>query len=324
MNGRMDLVEVEGLSDLLAAQTDGQRRQAMYHMSGEASSAYDSWLKRMTGVLARIEAAIDFVEEEGVAEESLRFAYPEIRALIEELEAALRGAKRADLVRGGVRIAIIGPPNVGKSSLLNRLADRDAAIVSPVAGTTRDAIEVSLVLGGLPVTITDTAGLRVGSEDDIERQGMERSVKAAEASHIVLQVSAPDVESFGSSPTTGRILTILNKSDLADSIHERNGFDYCLSAKTGNGCRALLSGLEALIKHELYSVETPVVVRERHKLALANSIRHLNDSLSVDDGQLELLAEHVRAAAYDLARITGKVDVEDVLGRIFSEFCIGK
>lgn len=324
LNNRMDLVEAEGLADLLSASTEGQRRQAMYQMSGAASSAYDSWLKRMTAVLARLEAAIDFVDEEGVAEQSLELMRPETLVLIAELEQGVAGAERADVVRGGVRIAIIGPPNVGKSSVLNWLAQRDAAIVSPVAGTTRDAIEVSLVLGGLPVTVIDTAGFREETSDDIEREGMRRAQKAAEVAHIVVELQAPDVAATAVAPRDRRTVRVLNKGDLGTSILDRNDFDYVVSSKTGDGMAELLSGLEQRIMHSYAALEAPVVVRERHKLALQESIRHLNESLTFDARLIEIAAEHVRAAAFALARVTGKVDVEDVLGKIFSEFCIGK
>lgn len=326
-NGKMDLVEAEGLADLLAAEGDAQRRQALFQMTGAASVVIAGWLDETSSILARLEAAIDFSDEADVAASALEGVRPRIVALSRRLEDAISASVRADAVREGVRIVILGAPNVGKSSLLNLLAAREAAIVSPIAGTTRDTIEVRLMLGGLPVLVTDTAGLRQTAGDAVERAGMERALGAARAAHVILLVTSPDVEAEGVEvPQQAHVIRIRNKLDLpaADSIHIRNDVDLGISARTGEGLESLLQGLEALVRTEYARQESPVVVRERHRAALRDSIRLLNDSLGFGPEQLELAAESVRGAAHSLARITGRVDVEDLLGRIFSEFCVGK
>lgn len=324
INDKMDLVEVEGLSDLLAADTERQRRQAMYQMSGAASSAYDSWLKRMTQLIAHLEAAIDFVEEEGVAEEALGATRAETRELISELEEAVADSAKADLVRGGVRVAIIGPPNAGKSSLLNRLAKRDAAIVSATPGTTRDVLDVTLVLAGVPVILSDTAGLRQETEDGIEREGMSRALRAAELAHIVIVLSSPDTGSFSVEVGRAQRVKVLNKIDLQDSIQMRYESDLAISTLSGEGLDDLLDELERRVLQLFQNYEAPVVVRERHRQALQSSIRSLYESLTFAPEQIELAAEHVRLAARSLSAVTGRIEVEDVLGQIFAEFCVGK
>lgn len=323
-NGKMDLAQAEGLADLLNAEGEAQRRQALFHMTGEASRAVESWFDDAMAILARLEAAIDFVEEADVAASALSGVRPRIVALVKEISVAVAGAARTAAVRDGMRIAIVGAPNVGKSSLLNALAGREAAIVSPIAGTTRDTIEVRLMLAGLPVIISDTAGLRANSQDEIERLGMERSHRVAASAHLVLRVVAPDVESDFEA-AQGEVV-VLNKLDLPEheSIHTRNKPDVEISTRTGQGVDDLLARMEDRVRAEYSMQESPIAVRERHVNALSDSIRLLNDSLTFGPEQLELAAEAVRGAAHSLARITGRVDVEDLLGRIFAEFCVGK
>jgi tRNA modification GTPase len=326
-NGKMDLVEAEGLADLLAAEGEVQRRQALFHMTGAASDVFNNWLQEASAILARLEAAIDFIDEADIATSALDGVRQRIAALTGTMERALQASARADAVREGVRIVIIGAPNVGKSSILNRLAARDAAIVSSVPGTTRDVIEVRLMLGGLSVIVSDTAGLRRASGDEIENTGMERARQAASSAHLVIQVGAPDVaeEPLGLPESLPSIL-VYNKADLpgTDSIQTRNDKIFAVSARTGQGFDQFLQALEERVRYEYARNDSPVVVRERHRIALRNSIRLLNESLTFKPDQIELAAEAVRGAAHSLARITGRVDVEDLLGRIFSEFCVGK
>lgn len=326
-NGKLDLVEAEGLADLLAAEGEVQRRQALYHMAGVASGVYQNWFNEAMAILARLEAAIDFVDEADVAEQAMDGVRSRIAGLVRALDAALAGSVRADAIRNGLRIVIIGPPNAGKSSLLNWLAAREAAIVSPIAGTTRDVIEVSTIVAGVPVSMIDTAGLRDDSGDEIEQLGMQRARAAAAGAHLVIELSSPD---SGFVPEPGnnspRLLRVFNKIDLAreDSIHSRNKFDHLISTKTGAGLASLWDALERFVQHEFVQHEPAIVARERHRESLKDSIRLLNESLSYSAQEIELAAEAVRGAAHSLARITGRVDVEDLLGRIFSEFCVGK
>jgi tRNA modification GTPase len=229
------------------------------------------------------------------------------------------------VLRSGVKVVIAGAPNVGKSSLLNRIAAREAAIVSSRPGTTRDVIEVAIVLAGLPVILTDTAGLRRDSTDEIEVMGMERARAEWVVADIGIWVAASDVPAEMDAPALPD-LRVFNKLDLVapNSIHVRNESEIWISAKTGEGVDGLLVELERLVKERFSGMEQAVVVRTRHKVAVEESIRFLNESLLHDAENIELAAECLRKACYSMARITGRVDVEDLLGKIFSEFCIGK
>jgi tRNA modification GTPase len=323
-NERLDLVEVEGLADLLSSETEAQRRLAMRQFSGEASSVYQQWHSDLTGALAIIEASIDFADEDGVAAEAVRMVRPRLSSLRENLGVALVDSERAALVRRGLRIVIAGSPNVGKSSLLNALTGRRAAIVSDIAGTTRDVVEAPLVINGLAVSLSDTAGLRDGSDDVIEREGMARSRSEIDAADILIWVTTA-----GQPPVLpGRTpdLVVHNKSDLVakDSIQLRNESHAAVSVKHGDGLEDLRGKLSALVAGHTHVTEQAVMVRSRHRTAVTESIRSLNDALAKRDDALELMAEDVRKAAHSMASITGRIGVEDFLGRIFSEFCIGK
>ena len=319
-NDRMDLVEAEGLADLLQARTKAQRRIAMHHMLGNASSQYEGWRTELMSLLARLEAAIDFVEEDGVAAAALVDIRPKTLDLVARLSRAAAEADRAGALRSGVKVVFAGAPNVGKSSLLNLVAAREAAIVSSRPGTTRDVIEVPIVLGGIPVILTDTAGLRAGAGDEIEVIGMQRAKSEAAAADIVVWVSSVDVKQETENPVLPT-LRVLNKSDLPG---DTQGIDLRVSAKTGEGIADLILNLEKLVAKRFSGMERASVIRIRHKEAVEESIRLLNDSLLHDAGHLELAAECLRRASYSLGRVTGRVDVEDLLGKIFSEFCIGK
>jgi tRNA modification GTPase len=322
VNDRMDLVEAEGLADLLQARTEAQRRMAMHHMLGNASSQYEAWRTELISLLARLEAAIDFVEEEGVAAAALADIRPKTLDLVERLSRAAAEAERAGALRSGVKVVFAGAPNVGKSTLLNLVAAREAAIVSSRPGTTRDVIEVPIVLGGIPVILTDTAGLRAEAGDEIEVIGMQRAKSEVSAADIVVWVTSADVAEDIENAVVPA-LKILNKSDLLGDAPAHKD-ELRISAKTGEGITDLILNLEKLVAERFSGMEQASVIRRRHKDAVEESIRYLNDSLLHDAGQIELAAECLRRACFSIGRVTGRVDVEDLLDKIFSEFCIGK
>ncbi len=325
LNNRIDLVEAEGLGDLLQARTATQRRMAINHLLGRASSVYETWRNELISISAHLEAAIDFADEDGVAAAALQDVKIRTKGLIEELGRAAAQSDRAGILRTGVKVVIAGAPNVGKSSLLNLVAAREAAIVSARPGTTRDVIEVSIVLGGIPVVLSDTAGLRLRSDDEIENIGMERARAELAAADLIVWLSSPDVVAEVDAPAIPD-LRVFNKLDLLDDklIHDRNDHDFYISAKSGEGLEQFLQELERTVSERYGGMEQAVVVRARQKSAVEDSIRYLNESLLHDAAHIELAAECLRGASHSMGRITGSVDVEDLLGKIFSEFCIGK
>jgi tRNA modification GTPase len=298
---------------------------AIGHLLGRASTVYETWRSDMISIAAHLEAAIDFSEEEGVAEIALRDVKFRTRELIETLSSAVTQSDRAGTLRSGVKVVIAGAPNVGKSSLLNLVAARQAAIVSPIPGTTRDVVEVSIVLRGMPVILSDTAGLRPEGNDEIENIGMQRARTEIANADIFVWMSSPDVALEVELPAIPDI-SILNKLDLLadNSIHVRNDQTLGLSTLTGEGLGEFLVALEGLIEQRFGAMEQAVVVRARQRDAVEESIRCLNDSLIHDVDHIELAAECLRRACHSMARITGRVDVEDLLDKIFNEFCIGK
>jgi tRNA modification GTPase len=324
INGKLDLVEAEGLSDLLAARTEAQRRQAIQQFLGGSSAIIESWRSRLIASLAAVDAVVEFSDEgdmAGVADEAWR---SDARALIEDMQRAVARAGRAESLRRGLRVVLAGAPNTGKSSLLNALAERDVAIVSPLAGTTRDSIEVLLDLEGVPVVLTDTAGLRDSPGDDIEREGMARTRRFAEEADLVVWLWSRDVA--GSEDVMAGVkpdVVVETKCDLAPGpAHGRES--NRISTVSGAGMLTFVNGLSALVKARVGLGETAVIVRERQIQAVNESIRFLNDALSQPPGALELVSADLRGAATSLARLTGRIDVEDWLDDIFSRFCIGK
>lgn len=335
-NGRVDLVEVEGLADLLAARTRRQRQQAMRQLSGEASSVFEEWRERLAGIFARVAAAVDFVDEEGVAEAAVRGIRTSIEQLIGDMAQALVAGERAAAIQAGVKVVLAGSPNVGKSKLLNLLSAREAAIVSARPGTTRDVIEVMMDIGGIPVILTDTAGLREGAEDEIEAVGISRTWRELNRADVVIWVESPDVD--GSAVWPREIepdLWVVNKTDLIDGDSRllRNDIrDLTLatlrpvgiSAKTGVGLEALINEIDGVLQRKYHETESAAVARARQRQVVHESIRYLNDSLRHGLGPLELVAEDLRKAADAVGRLTGRIEVEELLASIFSEFCIGK
>jgi tRNA modification GTPase len=324
INGKLDLVEAEGLSDLLAARTEAQRRQAMQQFLGGSSAIIETWRNRLITSLAAVDAVVEFSEEgdvAGVADQAWR---NDARVLIDDMQRAVARAGRAESLRRGLRVVFAGAPNTGKSSLLNALAQRDVAIVSPLAGTTRDSIEVLLDLDGVPVVLTDTAGLRDSGSDDIERQGMARTRRFADEADLVVwlwsrDVARSDVVAEGVRPD----IVVETKSDLAPGPTDGRESNR-ISTLSGEGMADFVDHLSAFVKSRVGLGEAAVIVRERQIQAVEESIRFLNDALSQPTGALELVSADLRGAATALARLTGRIDVEDWLDDIFSRFCIGK
>jgi tRNA modification GTPase len=338
-NGRLDLTAVEGLADLIYAETEAQRRQAFRQLKGLLGGRAESWRGRLIEALALVEARIDFSDEADVPDDLLGPALSIARSLREEMDAALAGAGRGERLRDGLVVAIAGPPNAGKSTLLNRIAKREAAIVSPVAGTTRDVIEVHLDLDGYPVTLLDTAGIQE-SDDPVEREGVRRAHERAAGADLVLWVvDAREVGGAGGEtqiPAASITWTVVNKADLL-SIPQRGKYEYSfissvagsrskflVSAVTGEGVNQVVESLSEYAGR-FFGTEPTLVARERQRRLLTDARDALDRALKHEaPGSEEILAEELRMAASALGRLTGRVDVEDILDVIFRDFCIGK
>ena len=321
-NGKLDLTQAEAIADLVDAETDAQRRQALRQYDGALAALYEGWRADLIRAGAWAEAAIDFSDEELPTD-----TFTRVRAAISEILGQLRkhlnDSRRGEVLREGLHLAIIGPPNVGKSSLINALARRDVAIVAETAGTTRDVIEVRMDLGGYPVILADTAGVRAASEA-IEAEGVRRALARAEAADLVLLLldgSAPDPFAELPSNTRGDLVAF-NKSDLPWPT-QRDGI--LISLKTGEGLDAMIEALAAKVRERLEQPnEAPALTRARHRHALEDAARSLEQALGAQDGQPELMAEDLRLALRALGRITGRVDIEELLDVVFRDFCIGK
>jgi tRNA modification GTPase len=337
-NGRLDLTEVEGLADLIAAETPAQRRQAYRQLKGLIGDRAEAWRQRLIEALALVEARIDFSDEADVPENLVEPALHAARQLRDEISESLADGGRGERLREGLVVAIAGPPNAGKSTLLNRLARREAAIVSPYPGTTRDIIEVHLDLAGYPVTLLDTAGIR-DSGDPVEQEGVRRARARAAMADLVLWVT--DVSADGAAPDEAaekmpptEVWWLRNKIDLkpaADDCRSEsqsmNGINrsFIISAATGAGMGDLIAALARYSREYFASTESALVTRARHRRALQETVAALDRALTDDRrGREELIAEELRSAATTLGRLTGRVDVEDILDVIFREFCIGK
>ncbi|BDX01129.1 tRNA uridine-5-carboxymethylaminomethyl(34) synthesis GTPase MnmE [Maricaulis maris] len=323
-NEKIDLTEAEGLADLIEAETEGQRAQALAQMSGSLRRLYEGWRERLITAMASIEGEIDFPDEDDVPDALSHTAHEPLSALIASMLAHLDDGRRGERIRTGFSIALIGAPNAGKSSLLNRLARRDAAIVTDIPGTTRDIVEVQLTLAGFPVVISDTAGLRE-AVDAIEAEGVRRALDRAE--HADLRIGVADARSQEElQDLKGRLmegdLLVLNKQDLAPGSGSEGA--YRLSAKSGEGVAALEGRIESIVRDRLSAREMPALSRVRHRRSVEAALEALarcRDNLALAP---ELAGEDARLAVRALESLTGRVDVEDVLDRVFSQFCIGK
>jgi tRNA modification GTPase len=332
-NGKLDLAQAEAVADLVEAETASQARQALEQLGGALSRRYDGWREKLLETLAFLEAAIDFPDEE-LPEDVAERARPHLEAVLAELNTALSDAKRGRRVREGLKVALIGAPNAGKSSLLNALVGRDAAIVAPTPGTTRDVIEQSLVLDGYQLLLADTAGLR-SADDAIEAEGVRRARAWAEEADLRIMVvdGSSDAGDWVEARLEARAgdLCLINKADLNEGLDGQAADGWAgiaglavmqVSLKEGaDGVRAWLADRAMTM---LSGSDFPAATRLRHAERLTDARDRLRAALAVADRGAELAAEEVRLAARALERVTGRIGAEEVLGRVFSSFCIGK
>ncbi len=355
-NNKLSLVEVEALSDLIDSETELQRKLALRQLSGELKNTYENWRNKMISIMAQLEAYIDFPDDD-IPQHVLDIAYQNIQKLINELQLYLNRSEISNYITHGVNISIIGPPNVGKSSLLNCIAQRDIAIVSELAGTTRDVLQVKVDLFGLPVIFSDTAGIR-STQDIIEQEGVKRakiSLNQSDIALIILDISdnitqidqlftllsnnnKPNSELDLAVLKTNKCLFVLNKTDLTNldeinklaTIYEdiliNNGFQkpkiITLSTHNAYGLNELFTAIKSIIGYNAFCIDEPIISKLRQKANLEECIYYLTDfNLSKP---LELAAQDIRFAAAALASITGNITLDEVLDQIFSSFCIGK
>lgn len=330
-NGRMDLTAAEAIADLIAAETQQQRQQALAQMGGSLLRIYQGWATRLTRALAHLEADLDFPDEDlpdGVRQATL----PQLRQIAFEITNHLSDGRRGERMRDGIKIAVVGPPNAGKSSLVNALAQRAVAIVSDMPGTTRDIIEVPLDLGGYPVIIADTAGLRPDQlghspQDYVESEGIRRALTYAQEADILLLLfdgaQLPSLDPHTMRLWDDRALVYVTKADQVDSPPRARGQSLPLvSAQTGLGLDGLISVLQQRVAEAFGGADRPYLTRARHREALGEALASLQRAEQAPAP--ELMAEDVRLAVRAIGRITGRVDVEDLLDIIFRDFCIGK
>lgn len=325
-NGKLDLVEVEGLADLIAAETEMQRRLAIEHSGGGQSKIYAGWAKRLTHARAMIEAELDFADEDDVPGSVSERIWQDMSMLSQEIAAHIADAPIAEIIRDGLKIVIAGAPNAGKSSLLNALAQRDIAIVTEIAGTTRDVLSVDLSLAGFSVKLYDTAGLRE-TDERVEQEGIRRAREIIERADLILLLAdAPDgfdVMSDFPSDTTP-VLRVGTKLDRGSDGWREGAADVLVSTRTGEGMERLLDAIAAHLPDLSGRTSLSLPSRRRHVDSLRQAQRSIDDSLARQDLGLDIRAELLRLAGDAIGRITGRVDVENLLDVIFSEFCIGK
>ena len=325
-NGKLDLTQAEGLADLIEAETEAQRRQAIRQASGGLARIYDGWRGELITALALMEAAIDFSDEADVAADAIE----QSRAILTDLEARigrhLADGRRGEILREGFRVVLAGPPNAGKSSLLNALIRREAAIVSPEAGTTRDVIEVRLDLAGLPVILSDTAGIRP-PEGPIEREGIRRTLERGLEAELVLWLSDGREPATGAPPefsgVADRVVRVRTKSDLGAPRSLMAG-ELAVSVVSGEGVAELVDTIARFAGDRLGDGSDVVITQARHRAAMEECRSRLLDAMMLETDAVELRAEDVRRAVQALGRITGRVDAEMVLDQVFGRFCIGK
>ena len=328
-NGKINLLKAESIADLISAETEIQRLQAVKIMKGKSSQKFNELREKLLKLLSFVEAKIDFPEED-LPEENLKKIKKDSSDVLKEINKILNDQKVGEIIREGFKIAIVGPTNAGKSSLLNNLSNREAAIVSEIAGTTRDVVETHLNIDGYPVIISDTAGIR-DSKDEIEKKGIKLSLKKAENADlklVVVEAKSIDLSGFLSDLLKNNAILVVNKSDLLKEKldPEISKFNHVLiSLKDNLNIDKLISKIKNNLKDKFISEEDILITRERHRQHLVQCAEHLkNFSNKNDKKDFDKAAEDLRLATRHLGMIVGKVDVEEILGSIFNDFCIGK
>ena len=319
INNKMDLTAIEAMGDLINAQTELQHNQAISQMDGSLNKLYLSWRKSLIELVAYLEADIDFAEED-IPDDVLKNINEKIEKLLAEMNEHINQRNQGEILRDGYRVAIVGTPNVGKSSLINLLANRDVAIVSDREGTTRDALEVRLNIAGFPVVFTDTAGLRQTS-DEIEKKGIEITQKKIDEANLVIELfDDPTKLNFHDER-----LTILNKCDLHNKENKTYDRAINISVSTGDGIDHLIKQISDKVSNNFGSYSDTIPTKTRYILGVQNSIQSLLNAKTIDlKNNSELMVEELRLAIQEIGKITGHVDVEEYLEVIFKDFCIGK
>ena len=328
-NNKINLLKAESIADLISSETEIQRRQAVKIMTGKSAERFNSWRNGLVKVLANVEAKIDFPDED-LPEDILKNIKTKVNEIKNEIKKTLNDQKVGERIREGFKIAIVGPPNAGKSSLLNYLSNKEAAIVSEIAGTTRDVIEVHLNINGLPVIISDTAGIR-SSKDEIERKGIKLALQKAEDADLNIVIIEPKsgfFTGFLKDLLTSKSILVINKSDLNENLFIDEFKKYkpiYISIKKEKNLNLLITEIKNKLKHQFHNSEDILITRERHRQNLEKCVEHLQTFEEKNNlEEFDKASEDLRLAIRHLGRITGKVDVEEILDSIFNDFCIGK
>ena len=328
-NNKINLLKAESIADVISSETEIQRRQAVKIMTGKSAERFNSWRDGLVKVLANVEAKIDFPDED-LPEDILKNIKTKVNEIKNEIKKTLNDQKVGERIREGFKIAIVGPPNAGKSSLLNYLSNKEAAIVSEIAGTTRDVIEVHLNINGLPVIISDTAGIR-SSKDEIERKGIKLALQKAEDADLNIVIIEPKsgfFTGFLKDLLTSKSILVINKSDLNENLFIDEFKKYkpiYISIKKEKNLNLLITEIKNKLKHQFHNSEDILITRERHRQNLEKCVEHLQTFEEKNNlEEFDKSSEDLRLAIRHLGRITGKVDVEEILDSIFNDFCIGK
>jgi len=328
-NGRINLLKAESIADLISSETEIQRKQALKIMSGKSSDKFNSWRERLLKVLSHVEAKIDFPEED-LPQNIMKEIQKTSNDVLKEIKKTINDQKVGERIREGFKIAILGPPNSGKSSLLNYLSKRDVAIVSEIAGTTRDIIETHLNLDGYPVIVSDTAGIR-SSKNEIEKKGIKIALKRAEDADlklVIVSIKNADFTSVLKKLLTKNAILVVNKSDLVKGKLNNKFKKYehvLISIKKDLNLNKLITKIKSKLKNKFTTTEEILITRERHRQNLINCVEHLEKFQKKKSTQdFDKAAEDLRLATRHLGMIVGKIDVEELLGSIFNDFCIGK
>ena len=329
LNKKINLQKAESIADLISSETEIQRRQAIKIMTGKTAERFNSWRDGLVKILSNFEAKIDFPEED-LPEDILKDIKIKVNEIKNEIKKTLNDQKVGERIREGFKIAIVGPPNAGKSSLLNYLSNKEASIVSEIAGTTRDVIEVHLNINGLPVIISDTAGIR-NSKDEIEKKGIKLALQKAEDADrniVIIEPKSGHFTGFLKDLLNSKSILVINKSDLGvDSIvpeFKRYAPIY-ISIKNEKNLNSLITEIKNRLKNQFHNSENILITRERHRYNLEQCVEHLENFEEKNNSEeFDKASEDLRLGIRNLGKITGKVDVEEILGTIFRDFCIGK